>query len=536
MSKIKRCTRNGTEYVETSLKGIEVLNDPLLNKGIGFTEEERRELHLLGLLPCEVSTIEDQAKRRYENFMEACSDLSKYIFLNALQDRNEVLYYHLVLKHIEEMMPYIYTPTVGDVSLRYSYLYTQHRGTYFSYPFKEQINEIVNNIPKEMIDVIVITDGERILGLGDVGVGGMAIPVGKLNLYTLFGGIHPSRIHPVFIDVGTDNEKLLSDPLYIGWRHPRIRGEEYFIFIDQIVKAIKKRFPQVLLQWEDFAKQNARPLLEKYRHEILSFNDDIQGTAAVTLAAILAGLEATSRKLIEQNICIFGGGSAGQGIAEMLIEAMKNEGMSQEEAEKHLFIIDVGGLTKKVDWPLKGTPQLKEVIQYAKPSILIGTSAQKGAFTEEIVTLMSSLVKRPIILPLSNPTSHAEACPEDLFKWSQGEAIVATGSPFPPVNGRLVAQCNNVYIFPGMGLGAITGKLKEIPNHLFPIAAKVLASYSPMKKDRDGLLFPPLTDLRKISREIAVTVLKAATGNDLSKEIDEAIWTPVYAKFSKAAS
>jgi malate dehydrogenase (oxaloacetate-decarboxylating) len=433
-------------------------------------------------------------------------------------------------------MPYIYTPTVGDVSLRYSYLYNHHRGTYFSYPLKDEVDQIVANMPRETIDVIVITDGERILGLGDVGVGGMAIPVGKLNLYTLFGGIHPSRIYPIFIDVGTDNEELLNDPLYIGWHHKRIRGEDYFAFVDQIVKAIKKRFSHVLLQWEDFAKQNARPLLEKYRHEILSFNDDIQGTAAVTLAAILSGLEATERRLIDQNICIFGGGSAGQGIAEMLIEAMKSEGLSQEEAEEHLFIIDIEGLTKKVNWPVKGPVGLREVIEHAKPSVLIGTSAQKGAFTEEFITLMGSFVKEPIILPLSNPISHAEATPEDLLKWTNGRAIVATGSPFPPVNGRSIAQCNNVYIFPGVGLGAIVSKLKEIPNSLFPVAAKVLASFSPMKKNKEGLLFPPLTDLRKISRAIAVAVALSSTGKDLSQEIEEAIWTPTYAKFSKASS
>lgn len=411
----------------SELPGHFYLNDPLLNKGTSFTYREREKLGLEGLLPYHVSSMEEQVKRRYANFCEQADDIAKYTFLNALQNRNEILFYRFVLEYVSEMMPLIYTPTVGSVSTHYSLLYREQRGLYLSYPQKDKIGEMIDNFPLTDIDVIVVTDGERILGLGDLGVGGMAIPVGKLALYTLFGGIHPARALPIILDVGTNNTQMLEDPLYIGWRNQRIRGKEYDAFVETFIKAIKERFPNVLLQWEDFAKQNAEPLLRRYRKELCSFNDDIQGTAAVALAAIYSGVKLSKGTLREQRFAILGGGSAGLGICNKLVKAIVKEGeISEEEARKLFYIVDRKGLlqsTQDLDplqrpfargdlkaWKVADKNQitLLEVIQNAHPTVLIGVSTQGGAFTEEIVKEMSKHVKRPMIFPLSNPTARSK--------------------------------------------------------------------------------------------------------------------------------
>jgi malate dehydrogenase (oxaloacetate-decarboxylating) len=557
------------DVIELSMKPMELLTTPLYNKGTAFTKEERDSFGLHGLLPFHVSTIEEQVQRRYQNFKEKGSDLSKYSFLSSLQDRNEILFYRLVSEHISEMVPLIYTPTVGDVSLHFSALYRQQRGLHLSYPMRDRLGEMVASWPHEP-DVIVVTDGERILGLGDVGIGGMAIPQGKLALYTLFGGIHPGRVLPIMLDVGTNNQKLLDDKLYLGWRHPRVTGDDYFNFIDLFIKTIQSRFPKVLLQWEDFARPHAKPLLEKYRDKICSFNDDIQGTAAVALAAILGAVKLARGKLKDQKIAMLGGGSAGLGIAELIVQAMKLEGCSDTAARENFYIVDIDGLIhtqlprvfpeqKKFaqdfnaikHWQAKesGKYFLLDVIKNAKPTVLIGVSTQPDVFTEEIVRAMSSYVERPIIFPLSNPTSRSEAKPKDLIQWTQGKAIIATGSPFPPVvyNGKQfpIAQCNNVYIFPGVGLGVVACKSPKVTEKMFIRAAQVLSEHAPMLKDPMAPIFPALENLRSIGRTIAIAVAQVAeeeglipksSQKEIEERIDKKMWRPEYPIYLNRAS
>ncbi|MES2345466.1 MAG: NAD-dependent malic enzyme [Chlamydiota bacterium] len=547
---------------EHLFKGEYILNNPLLNKGSAFTQKERDALALNGHLPYSPSTIEKQLERRYQNFRSQPNDLAKHVFLSSLQNRNETLFYRLVLEHINEMLPLIYTPTVGEASKEYSYLYQEPRGLYLSYPLKDRMDEMVGNVEHDEIDVIVVTDGERILGLGDLGVGGMAIPVGKLALYTLFGGTHPARVLPVHLDVGTNNKELLDDPLYLGWRHERIRGKEYDDFVDSFVKTIKKRYPNVLLQWEDFAGMHARPLLERYRDQICSFNDDIQGTAAVALSAILSAVHISQEKLQNQKIVILGAGAAGMGICNELLRALINEGMSETQAVKNFYLVDIQGLVhtglEKVEehhkkfardaqevtsWRVDNPPfiSLLDTVRAVHPTILIGVSTQTGAFTEEIITTMATQVKRPVIFPLSNPTSRCEANPHDLIRWTKGKAIIATGSPFDPVlyDNHLIyiAQCNNVYIFPGVGLGTIASKAKKVSDKMFLAAAKVLSEHSPMLQDPNAMLFPSFEHLRPICRTIAIAVgLMAQQENlapktslkELEESIDTAIWFPSY--------
>lgn len=549
--------------IELDLSPEYILNTPLINKGTAFTQAERDDLRLNGYLPYHVSTIEEQVQRRYQNFLEQPNQLSKFIFLSSLQNRNEILFYRLISKHITEMLPYIYTPTVGDVSLHYSSLYKEHRGLYLSYPHRNKMEEMIDSLGRNEIDVIVVTDGERILGLGDVGVGGMTIPVGKLSLYTVFGGIHPGRTLPIFLDVGTNNPEHLCDTQYMGWRHERITGSEYDAFVDRFVKAIKKKFPRVLLQWEDFAKAHARPLLERYQDEILSFNDDIQGTAAVVLSAVISATRLAKKTLKEQKIVVFGGGSAGLGICSKILDAIEEEeGVSRKEAIKNFYIVDVDGLihsksqnldeeqkkyahdtSELLSWNVKNPSKitLLDVIKNVKASVLIGVSTQFGAFTEEIITTMAKHTERPVILPLSNPTSKCEAHPEDVLKWTKGKTIVATGSPFPAVDyeNKLypIAQCNNVCIFPGLGLGVIAAKATKVTKKMFVAAAKTLSDHSPMLKDPSASLFPSFEKLRGISREIAVVIAQIAqeegvaektTKEEICKRIDNAVWSPDY--------
>lgn len=554
------------EIIETSLTSQSLLHTPLYNKGTSFTFEERSDLGLHGLLPPHISTIEEQVTRRYANFSAKTKGINKYLFLKQLQDRNEVLFYRLVLEHCEEMLPYIYTPTVGDISVAYSNLYVENRGLYISYELKDRMEEMINNISNIDIDAIVVTDGSRILGLGDVGVGGMTIPIGKLSLYTLFGGIHPRKTLPIMLDVGTDNTELLNNPLYLGLKHPRIKGKDYDDFIESFVMAIKKKFPQVLLQWEDFSKNHAKPLLERYRNTICSFNDDIQGTAAVALAAILGALKANKETLVDQKIAILGGGSAGLGIAGYIADTMKLLRLSDKEIYSKFFIVDIKGLIHNKlegcdsnqmkfaqdydivkDWKTKKPDiiDLEEVVEHAKPTILLGVSAQPNMFTKSIVEKMSSYCKRPIIFPLSNPTSRAEADPKDLINWSKGKAIVATGSPVEIIqynNENIpIAQCNNVYIFPGVGLGVIASKTAYVSDEMFLKAANILSDYAPILKDPKASIFPCLKNLRAIARHIGIEVAKIAfkegsaraKEKDIEKLIDAHIWYPEYPSFKR---
>jgi malate dehydrogenase (oxaloacetate-decarboxylating) len=554
----------------TELLGQALLDHPLLNKGSAFPESERREFGLLGLLPFHTSTVDEQLARTYENYLSKGTDLGRYIYLTALQDRNEALFYRLVQKHIAEMMPIIYTPTVGAGCQKYSHTFRRPRGLYISYPYRDEMTTLLDNSPVKDVAVIVVTDGERILGLGDLGVGGMGIPVGKLSLYTLCAGIDPATTLPILLDVGTDNEQLLADPLYLGWRHKRIRGAEYDEFIETFVTAVMAKFPGVLLQWEDFSKNNASRLLDRYRDRLCTFNDDIQGTGAVTLAGLLAAMKIKGEKLSEQRIVILGAGSSASGISDQIITAMLSEGVAFEEAKKALWLIDSQGLVhsertnlepfkQRYAQPIEQTSGwststegrfgLSEVVENVHPTVLIGSSAQAGAFTEGIVRKMREHVEQPIIFPLSNPTSKCEAAPADLLAWTGGRALVATGSPFSPVehDGRTfrIGQCNNSFIFPGVGLGVIASGATRVTNEMFVAAARVLSEFSPALQDASAPLYPPLENVQQVSLAVAVAVAAMVEQADLSQpgvraELTERIkgkmWSPHYVALRRAGN
>lgn len=553
--------------VKLSLKPHEILQDPLLNKGTAFLEEERDALGLHGFLPCHVSSVEEQIERNYRNFTKKRTPIGKYAFLTDLLNRNEILFYQFAEKYLLEIMPIIYTPTVGEASLQYSMIYKERRGLYISYPKQDRIEEIIQNLPNEHIEVAVVTDGERILGLGDQGIGGMAIPVGKLALYTLFGGVHPAKTLPILLDVGTNNPELLKSDIYLGWKHERIVGEKYHAFIKRFVNALKKRFPRVLLQWEDFGKQNAKEILNRYRKEILSFNDDIQGTAAVVVAALYGASRRAKIPFKEHKIAILGGGSAGVGIAEFLKKALIQEGLSEKEAAARIYIVDVSGLLhsqlSSLDEGQKAfakTPQeiggwkgasehisLLDVVREARPTTLIGVCAQSGAFSEEIVKEMAKHTPHPIIFPLSNPTSKAEALPEEILKWTKGKGIIATGSPFPSVlyEGKTyrIGQCNNAYIYPGIGLGAIASKATQITDKMFLEAAKTLAASILKPEEMTASLFAEISEIKTISKKIALSVASAAmeegvapsaSMKEMEKRIEENFWRPHYDLYERA--
>ena len=500
-------------------------------------------------------------KRSYEAFCDFQNDIDKHIFLRQLQDENETLYYRLLLEHISEMMPIVYTPVVGLACERFSHIYRRPRGIFISYPERDQMDEILENIERD-IEVIVVTDGERILGLGDQGAGGMGIPIGKLSLYTLCGGIDPAKTLPILLDLGTNNEERLDDPRYVGWREHRIKGAEYDAFIDQFVQAVKKRFPDVLLQWEDFASVDAERILDKYRDDLCTFNDDIQGTAAVTTGTILAAIEAAGGKLTDQNIVMLGAGSAGVGICLQLKQAMLQSGLSEDEAKARFYVIDRDGLLHSGrsdldelhqrlaqspenlqgwDCDVSGAISFADVVRNAKPGVLVGATGQTGAFTEEIIREMASHEEHPVIFPLSNPTSRAEATPEDLLKWTDGKAVIATGSPFDPVeyNGvtHVIAQCNNSYIFPAMGLGIRASRARRVTDSMFMAAAFALKEASPALKDPTASLLPSLTIIRDVGRSIARAVAQAAidaevadslTAEEIDQRIEETMWKPEY--------
>lgn len=558
----------GEEVLEVSLTGQLLLDYPLLNKGTAFSEDERRELDLLGLLPPHVSTPEQQVTRNYENYRRKETDLERYIFLVSLQDRNETLFYRLLQEHITEMMPIIYTPVVGLACQNYSHIYRRPRGLYVSYPHRGQIGTILSNSPIPDVEVIVVTDGERILGLGDLGIGGMGIPIGKLSLYTLCAGIHPATTLPIILDVGTDNQQLLDDPLYIGWRHRRMRGREYDDFIEAFIDGVIAIFPNALLQWEDFSKNNAGRLLEKYRDRLCTFNDDIQGTGAVALAGILAAARVAGARVSEQRIVMLGAGSAATGISNQLVAAMVTEGLSEQQARSKIWLVDSLGLVlenyggeavkhkyahsaEEVNgWKLEAPDRvmLADVVRNLHPTVLIGTAAQPGAFTEQIVREMAARVERPIIFPLSNPTSKSEAVPSDLINWTHGRALVATGSPFPDVvyGDRVIeiGQCNNAYIFPGIGLGVIASGARRVTDEMFVAAARALSRMSPVDTDPAGSLFPPLVRVREVSRNVAVAVgleagregiAEAMPIEELERRVDAKMWSPRYVPYRRRA-
>jgi malate dehydrogenase (oxaloacetate-decarboxylating) len=542
--------------------GMDLLNRQGLNKGTAFTEGERKEFGLNGLLPPFVETLDEQVVRAYKAYKRKDDDLERHIYLRALQDTNEVLFYRLLLEHVEEMMPIVYTPTVALACQEFSHIYRRPRGLFISYPFRDSIPQLLQNRPNRDVDVIVVTDGERILGIGDQGAGGLGIPIGKLSLYTLLGGIRPERTLPVVLDVGTNNTERLNDPEYLGWRHERITGEAYFDFVDQFVQAVKQELPETCLQWEDFATPHALPLLNRYHDQLLTFNDDIQGTSAVALGAILGAVSVTGKSLKEQQIVMLGAGSAGIGVADGLRAAMRGEGLSEQEASARFWVVDKDGLlhTGRNDlskeqsvyakpeslisgWPRtsNGHIGLGDVIGNTNATVLIGLSTVGGAFSEPIVREMARKVERPIILPLSNPTSKSEAKAEDLIRWTDGRALVATGSPFAPVSfgGRKIpiAQCNNVYIFPAIGLGVVASRARRVTEPMFLAAARALGGNSPALKDSSASLLPPLTDLRRVAAEIAVAVgieaqrdgVAATMSEDqLRQRVLDTQWTPAY--------
>ena len=555
-----RITAEGV--LETGLSGFDLMNFPMLNKGTAFTESERTDFALHGLLPPHVGNLEDQAARRLKALRDRKTDFGRYAYLRDLQDTNETLFYAVLVRNIEEMMPLVYTPTVGEGCQRFSEIWRKPRGLFLSYPNQHKIREILEHHRYDAIRAIVVSDGERILGLGDQGAGGMGIPIGKLALYTACAGIHPQACLPILLDVGTDNVDRLEDPLYVGWRHQRVRGAEYDDFVEAFVSAVIARCPHVLLQWEDFAGINAGRLLERYRDRLCTFNDDIQGTAAVAAGTLLAAINVTGMPLTEQRIAIFGAGSAGMGIATLLLTAMKNTGLSEAEASRRFYAIDKNGLLVEgmadirpaqrpivqpraaiTNWKLENDDHvsLLDVVRNAKPTTLIGVSGQAGAFTEEVIRAMAASVERPVIFPLSNPTSCSEATPADLLKWAEGRALIGTGSPFAAVNwnGREVPidQTNNSYIFPGMGLGILSVDARRVTDTMFMSAAKCLAELSPARRTKSGRLLPPVSELRSVSFAVAKAVALQAIKDGVAGPLDEQtlesriranVWEPVY--------
>jgi malate dehydrogenase (oxaloacetate-decarboxylating) len=548
--------------VRPGIRGMDLLNMQILNKGTAFTNEERSALALHGLLPPQVETLNEQVVRAYEAYKHKTDDLERHIYLRALQDTNEVLFYRLLLDHIEEMTPVVYTPVVALGCQQFSHIYRRPRGLFVSYPLRDSIPMLLRNRPNAEVDVIVVTDGERILGIGDQGVGGLGIPIGKLSLYTLIGGIHPARTLPIVLDVGTNNPERLKDPQYLGWRHERITGQPYFDFIEQFVNAVKREMPNTCLQWEDFARDHARPILDRYCNELLTFNDDIQGTAAVTLGAILGAVNVSRIPLRDQQIVFFGAGSAAIGVADYLRRAMVSEGLSDQEARRRIWIVNRNGLLhtgrtdldddqkiyaqpaeRIADFPrtAQGSVGLADVIHKIKAGILIGLSTVGGAFSEAIAREMAHKVERPIILPLSNPTDKSEATAENLIRWTDGRALVASGSPFGPVSygGRqiAIAQCNNVYIFPAVGLGVVASRARRVTDGMMEAAARTLAQHSPALKDPNAALLPPLRDVRAVALQIAIAVgLEAqragvaskSSEQELAEQVEKTQWIPNY--------
>jgi malate dehydrogenase (oxaloacetate-decarboxylating) len=536
------------------------LLDTLTTQGTAFTHAERREMGLLGLLPTAEKTLAQQAEHCWHEFSTYREDLDKHIYLRGLQDRNETLFYRVLRDHIPETMPIVYTPTVGEACQRFSEIYRRPRGLFVSYPDRELLREVLRNRPQHDVDVIVVTDGQRILGMGDQGIGGMGIPIGKLSLYTLIGGIPPARTLPIVLDVGTDNLELLDDPEYLGWRHRRIGDDEYHSFIGDFVAAVREELPDVLLQWEDFATVHALPILQRYRDKLLTFNDDIQGTAAVTVGALHGAAKVAGRPLSQQQVVMLGAGSAGIGVLDMIQREMMSEGLSERDAAERIWVVDIVGLltddrtdltpdqrrlaqpaNRVADWGLTGPAQLADVVHHVDVGVLLGLSTAAGAFTEEIVRELASKAERPIIFPLSNPTSRSEARPSELNEWTDGRALIATGSPFPPVrrNGveQPIAQCNNVYIFPAMGLAVTAAQATRVSDEMMRVAAATLGDAPPALDNPDMPLLPAWSDVPDVAVRIAHAVGVQAvadgvaperTDEELAERIAQVRWTPEY--------
>lgn len=547
--------------------GPALLETPLLNKGSAFSAEERNSFNLTGLLPHNIETIEEQSLRAYHQLRSFTSDMDKHIYLRNIQDTNETLFYHLIEQHIEEIMPLIYTPTVGQACEKFSQIYRRKRGLFISYAERHQIDDILQNATKQNVKVIVVTDGERILGLGDQGIGGMGIPIGKLSLYTACGGISPAYCLPILLDVGTNNQQLLDDPMYMGWRNPRISGDEYNEFVDLFIQAVKRRWPEALLQFEDFAQENATPLLNKYRDQLCCFNDDIQGTAAVSVGTLIAACLNKGQKLSEQKIAFLGAGSAGCGIAEHIVRQMQREGLTEAQARSQVFMVDRYGLLTDsmtelqkfqvplvqkesaiAHWDKSNKLGLAQVVKQAEVTVLFGVSGQKGLFTQEVIEALCANTEHPIVLPLSNPTSRVEATPQEVMNWSRGKAIIATGSPFPPTtfNGQTfeVSQCNNSYIFPGIGLGVLAAQATSISDNMLMAASQALADISMEYQKAPGAILPPIKVIREISEKIAYAVAVQAvedklalpdTAENLQRRIEANFWLPEYRHYRRTS-
>ena len=544
-----------------SLEGFDLINSPRWNKGTAFTDLERDLFHLQGLLPPHVGSLDEQIERRMEALNDLPTAFHKYSFLRDLQDTNETLFYSLVVRNVEQMLPLVYTPTVGEGCQRFSEIWRKPRGLFLSYPNKDRIDQILSHPRYDDVKCIVVSDGERILGLGDQGAGGMGIPIGKMALYTALGGIHPEHCLPILLDVGTDNEDRLKSPLYIGWRHNRVRGEDYDAFVDTFVQSVKKRWPHVLLQWEDFAGSNAARFLARYRDQLCTFNDDIQGTAAITAVTVISAINITGVPLEQQKIVVVGFGSAGIGITNLLAQFMEDRGLSPEEARSRFYGVDRYGLVTedmkdlrpeqrayaRKNQEVQGWAQsngeigLLDVVRQAKPTVLIGVSGQAGAFTESAVREMAKHTPRPVIFPLSNPTSRSEATPQDLMAWTEGRALIGTGTAFAPVNvgGKTIhiAQTNNSYIFPGLALGIVASRAKHVSDSMVKAAAQELVRHLPTLKDKQASLLPPLSDARRLGQLIGLAVgiqaikdgqAQVSDEDSLNRELQANVWEPAY--------
>jgi malate dehydrogenase (oxaloacetate-decarboxylating) len=546
--------------VSEAKTGQDLLFDALTTKGTAFTSAERRKYGLLGLLPTAEKTVDQQVEHCWNEFSTRREGLDRHIYLRALQDRNETLFYRVLRNHIAETMPIVYTPTVGEACQRFSEIYRRPRGLFVGYPDRECLREVLRNRPEREVEVIVVTDGQRILGLGDQGIGGMGIPIGKLSLYTLIGGIHPARTLPIVLDVGTDNVELREDPQYLGWRHRRIGDDDYYAFIDEFVAAVHEELPDVLLQWEDFATAHALPILERYRDKLLTFNDDIQGTAAVAVGALHGAAKVAGRPVSQQQVVMLGAGSAGMGVLEMVRREMMAQGLPEADASARIWVVDIEGLltddrtdlsaeqrkfaqpaNRVADWGLSGPAQLADVVHQVDVGVLLGLSTAAGAFTEEIVRDLAGKTERPIIFPLSNPTSRAEANPAELDEWTDGRALIATGSPFAPLHRdgveRPIAQCNNVYIFPAMGLAVTAAQATRVTDEMMRVAAATLGDASPALRDPNHPLLPAWTDLPDVAVRIAHAVALQSVADGVAPErtaeqLDERIaqvrWIPDY--------
>ncbi len=555
------------DCLQTELRGRALLEHSILNKGSAFSSEERQKFKLHGLIPATIETLEQQGARIYEAYQKKTEDLSRHMFLRELQDRNETLFYRLLTSHIGEMLPILYTPVVGIACQRFSEIYRRSRGLFIALPEQDRMEEMVANIELPDVKVIVVSDGERILGLGDQGIGGMGIPIGKITLYSACGGIFPGVCLPVILDAGTDSEERLRDPFYLGWRHKRVRGKEYEDFVDRFVKAILKRYPTVLLQWEDFAKEHAGLFLERYRNLCCTFNDDIQGTAAIALAGLMAAVKANRAIFQEQRIVIYGGGSAGTGIAAEIVGEMQRTALAGSLACDRIWMIDRWGLLHQAMSSLTAAQKpyakslehlaslgmsgereilLEEVVEKVKPTILIGVSGCAGAFTEKAIRTMAKFCERPILFPLSNPTSHCEAQPSDLIQWTQGKGRIATGTRVPDVvyQGKTyqIGQCNNYYIFPAMGLAILAAQVSCVTDSMFLMASEALSGFSPALETEEAPLFPPPERVREISKKLGFLIAKQAMKEgsarfmedaELSLAIESVFWEPAYVSLTQ---